>query len=444
MDFKSAGCIRKLMTLGCAFVFAIALCQCSKSPMKTDQVAEKPVMAGNDVTIYDPSEIGTRTCEDGVQPGGALYRMCLPERWNGDLVLYAHGYVDPREPLEIPDDEVGEQTVSEIINLLGYAFAATSYRANGLVVPDAVEDVVELVHIFQAEHGDPEHVYLVGASEGGLVTTLALEQYPDLFSGGLAACGPVGDFRLQINYFGHFRVVFDYFFPGVLPGSPVDIPQELIDGWSSMYEQVVLTAIRAHPEATEQLIRVTGAPVDPWDSSTIEETVLGALRYNVFATNNAVMTLGGQPFDNSKHIYFGSDHDFRLNRKIERIRADQRALDEIEARYQTSGDLDHPLVTIHTLSDEIVPYWHEPLYRWKIFQNGSGLLHANIPVCRYGHCNFKVAEVLAAFAVVVFKVTLQELIVPERIFPDIEELTEFLELAQRNGIQPTITAGSVL
>ena len=40
-----------------------------------------------------------------------------------------------------------------------------------------------------------------------------------LFSSALAACAPIGSFRQQVNYLGDFRVLFDYYFPGVLPGS---------------------------------------------------------------------------------------------------------------------------------------------------------------------------------------------------------------------------------
>ena len=65
---------------------------------------------------------------------------------------------------------------------------------------------------------------MTGVSEGGLITALAIEQRPDVFDGGLSTCGPIGDFSQQINYFGDFRVLFDYFFPGVMPGSPISIP----------------------------------------------------------------------------------------------------------------------------------------------------------------------------------------------------------------------------
>src|SRR6266581_4657618 len=114
-------------------------------------------------------------------------------------------------------------SVPGIINALGFAFATTSYSTNGLAVVQGIDDVVDLVHIFATTHGAAHRVYLVGPSEGGIVTALAVEKHPDVFAGGLAACGPIGDFRQQINYDGDFRVVFDYFFPGVIPPSPVSV-----------------------------------------------------------------------------------------------------------------------------------------------------------------------------------------------------------------------------
>jgi pimeloyl-ACP methyl ester carboxylesterase len=434
--------IRKILFLGCMFILAINLTQCAKSPTKSESLQKKAAIVEVE-NNNEQTDITTNDCDDGVQPNGALYRICMPNLWNNDLVVWAHGYTDPQEPLSIPEEEIGGFTLSEIVNLLGYAFATTSYRANGLVVPDAVEDLAELVDIFVDEYADPENVYLVGASEGGLITTLTIEKYPDRFNGGLATCGPVGDFPTQLNYFGDFRTVFNYFFPDVLPGSPVVIPLEVINNWDSVYEQKVKDAIHRNQDATEQLFRVTGAPFDPWDFTTIEQTVLGALRYNIFATNNAVEKLGGQPFGNSDRIYKGSEDDFQLNRKVQRFRADQTALDNIEARYQTSGFLDAPLVTLHTTKDEIVPYWHEPRYDWKVLGSGSGSLHTNIPVYRYGHCNFTVEEVLAAFAVLVLDATTKELLVPERLLPDAESREKFFQLSREYGVRPKIAKSTL-
>lgn len=349
-----------------------------------------------------------RTCVDGVQKSGALYRICVPASWNGDLVVYAHGYVAPGRPLRIPDDEVGGRTISEIINEQNYAFAATSYSKNGLAIKEGVEDIVDLVYIFTRTNRQPRFTYLVGASEGGLVTSLSIEKFPKIFNGGLPACGPIGDFRQQINYFGDFRVVFDYFFPNVLPPDPTRIPQEVMDNWDTTYVPRIRAAISANPNATRQLLSVTRAPTDPTDPgdpSSVEATVLGLLWYNVFATNDAVAELGGQPFDNARRIYFGSDNDLQLNRGVRRVSAEQAALSEIEENYQTTGRLASHVVTLHTTGDPIVPYWHELRYIAKTQASRSIPFLVPIPVVRYGHCNFTAQEVLTAFGVLVFRVS---------------------------------------
>jgi len=136
------------------------------------------------------------------------------------------------------------------------------------------------------------------------------------------------------------------------------------------------------------------------------ETIIGVLWYNVFATNDSVEKLGGNPFGNMRRIYLGSDNDWKLNRRVQRFAADAAALAEIEAHYQTSGELMSPLFTLHNTLDPIVPYWHERLYRWKTVCAGSWLEHINMPVYRYGHCNFETDEVLTAFLVLVLKAKL--------------------------------------
>jgi pimeloyl-ACP methyl ester carboxylesterase len=273
-------------------------------------------------------------------------------------------------------------------------------------VRQGLADVVELVSIFNAKKGLPLRVYLVGASEGGLITTLAVERHPDVFSGGLAACGPIGSFPLQVNYFGDFRVVFDYFYRGLLPGHPTEIPPDLIASFDSHYANVIRPAIfaPANLERTRQLIRVAQLPTDAADFwGTAETSIHDALWYNVFATNDARAKLGGQPFDNTRRIYLGSSNDFRLNLFVRRLRADPAAVAEMVTHYDTRGRLTRPLVTLHTLRDQQVPAWHETLYIAKAVASGSLGRLLPIPVDRYGHCNFTPAEVLVAFGALVLK-----------------------------------------
>src|SRR5918999_2894995 len=125
----------------------------------------------------DEGQTPVAGCSEGVQEHGALYRICFPASWNGDLVLYAHGYVAPQRKLAISDDVVGGRPASDLVTGLGYAYATTSYRANGLVAPDAVADLLELVDTVESRYRpDPAETVVVGFSEGGLVATLAAER----------------------------------------------------------------------------------------------------------------------------------------------------------------------------------------------------------------------------------------------------------------------------
>lgn len=349
----------------------------------------------------------------GTQSSGAKYCITLPPpppygAWNGDLVIFAHGYVSVTEPLDIPWSQMtfsngtgGVITMPALLNGMGYAFATTGYSVNGLAVKQGISDVIDLINVFQEQTGaTPVHVYLVGASEGGLVTTLAIERHPEAFTGGLATCGPIGSFIKQVDYWGDFRVVFDYFMDtpdfDVLPGTAVKIPQSLMTKWDPVYVPRVENVLTANPLGTQQLFSVTSAAFDPSNPLTIGETTLGILWYNVFATNDAVSKLGGQPFDNRDRVYMGSLDDGLLNAGVKRFKAKPAALQEIALNYETSGVLTRPLVTMHTAGDPIVPVWHQALYSAK----AVGPYFA-ITIPRYGHCNFTLPELVSGFGALV-------------------------------------------
>jgi pimeloyl-ACP methyl ester carboxylesterase len=346
---------------------------------------------------------------DGTQASGAVYRICMPptSAWNGDLVVYAHGYVRPSEPVGIPEDQmilpgVGI-SVPDFVTSLGYGFATSSYSTNGLAVRQGLADLVDVVDVFAAQKGTPGRVYLAGVSEGGLITVLAVEGTPDVFDGGLAMCGPYGDFAGQINHIGDMRAVFDYFFPGLIPGSGVDVPAWLVTGWDDYYEATVLPELQepANASKVDQLLQVTQTPYNPLQPGAREEVIYDLLSYNVEGTNDARDKLGGQPFDNVDRVYAGSSDDARLNRNVGRYAASPAALSEIEAGYQTSGELEAPLVTLHTTGDHVVPYWHMARYRAKTIVADNLALHELRTAGRYGHCRFQVAEILAAFNLLV-------------------------------------------
>jgi pimeloyl-ACP methyl ester carboxylesterase len=365
-------------------------------------------------------------CQNGTFGNtGALWAICVPPvGWNGDLLVYAHGYTAFNEKLGFQNLTMPDGTyLPALVMGLGYAFATTSYRETGLAVLNGVQDIRQVTDYFPKVAGRrPGHTYLVGVSEGGLVATLAVEQFPDKFSGGMAACAPIGDFKKQIDYYGDFRVLFDTFFPGVLPPSPISIPPELIAGWDSAYQGAVLDALQANPPNALQLISTSKAAIDPGDPNSIGKTTLDVLWYNVFATNDAVTRLKGNPYGNNDVWYSGSADDSLLNEAVERFAADRNAVAHIN-RYQTSGNLGIPLVTIHTTGDDVIPFWQEVLYQEKVQRFDPGQL-IPLAITRYGHCSFTGLDVLTAFGILVERVTGSQ---PEGLVPQFS-----LEQAQRD------------
>lgn len=358
-------------------------------------------------------------CSDGDQPSGAVYRICMPSAdWNGDLVIYAHGYVKPSAPIAIPEDQlvIGGFPIADLITAQGFAFATSSYRRNGLSILEGIDDLLELVDIFAAQHGQPDRIVLTGVSEGGAITVLALERHPDVFDGGMALCGPSGNFQRQIDYFTDFRAVFDFYFPGLIAGEPISIPVALLDDWeTTVYSETVkpLLLSPASVVSMSQIISVTGAAVlNVNTAAEMEQTFERLLWYNVQATNDAREQLGGNPFGNGGRAYTGSLDDVALNQGVFRTAADAIATDEIAKNYETSGMLRVPLITLHTTGDEVTPYWHAALYAQKVAAAGSGAFYEQRQVNRFGHCNFQAWEVLNAFDDIVARANARSFYLP--------------------------------
>src|SRR5216117_3298510 len=185
----------KRTLLLCAFTLTVA--------------ASAPVFADHSPLAID-EEIGVSN--------GAQYAMFVPAAWNGRLVLYAHGFVDPAAPIALPDvapADVAPWVVQlrETLLSAGYAVAYSSYAENGWAVKDGAARTHELRELFSSRFGAPTHVYVMGRSLGGLITVFLAENFPGAYQGALALCGPLGGGRLETDYIGNVRVLFDHFFP---------------------------------------------------------------------------------------------------------------------------------------------------------------------------------------------------------------------------------------
>lgn len=109
---------------------------------------------------YDQSTVQPQTIAVGLQNNGASYEIMLPANWNGDLVLYAHGIVDPAQPLQLPSNNANFPSLAQGILNRGYALAFSSYAQNGYAVQNGIDSTVDLKKLFANQFGaPPAHIH---------------------------------------------------------------------------------------------------------------------------------------------------------------------------------------------------------------------------------------------------------------------------------------------
>ncbi|HVR38901.1 MAG TPA: DUF6351 family protein, partial [Thermoanaerobaculia bacterium] len=133
---------------------------------------------------------------------GAPYRICVPDHWNGTLLVYAHGYRDRADragekedrsvnlapsPAEAPQLPAME----DALLARGYALAASAFRRNGWAIEEGTADTIVLARRFNERFGRPKRTIALGVSLGALMVLEIAEMQPNLFDGAICACGPV-------------------------------------------------------------------------------------------------------------------------------------------------------------------------------------------------------------------------------------------------------------
>src|SRR3982751_4105998 len=163
---------------------------------------------------------------EGETGPGSLYALYIPEHWNGDAIYYAHGIRPPvpYAPISLEDQDNFFE-VRDALGALGYAFAYSSYSENGLAVKDGAQRTHQLRGLLASElSAQPRRNYLVGYSLGGLVALELGERFPRQYDGVLSMCGMVGGTPRELQYVGDVRALFDFYYPGVLPGNVISVP----------------------------------------------------------------------------------------------------------------------------------------------------------------------------------------------------------------------------
>ena len=157
---------------------------------------------------------------------GSVYRLVRPSNWNGILVVYAHGYCLERRSGR---DHAGLRTCdSDARRRSGFAVAVSSFSENGYVIKDGTQRTHQLLGSFTSKFGRPSprlrrrwHRWAGSSPSASSKVGQRIR--------GRASCVRDGRRTRALNSTTvlNVRVLFDLFYPGVLPGTAVDVPPGL-------------------------------------------------------------------------------------------------------------------------------------------------------------------------------------------------------------------------
>jgi pimeloyl-ACP methyl ester carboxylesterase len=199
------------------------------------------------------------------------------------------------------------------------------------------------------------------------------ETHPDQYAGVLAMCGVLGGTKLETDYIANVRTLWDKFYPGVLPGSTMEMPVVITDPVTQIQIPVV-TAITANPTGFFYMAGEVNIQLAGINQTELVTSLVNALAYQAIGVNDLLARTHGQIlFDNQTTTYHSLTApvlDPLVNQWIARYTATEAALDWLENNYEPTGNLEIPMITFHKTRDRLVPYRHEAAYFAKV--SGAG------------------------------------------------------------------------
>lgn len=326
---------------------------------------------------------------------GAPFRLVRPDDWNGELVLLLHGYVFPGDPIALPPvghEFIFDQLTTGLVTR-GFGVAFSSYRVNGYAVREGIIDTRIAQLIYGLLFGRPSDVYLTSFSMGTHIGQRLVETLPGMYDGYLAVCAAVGGATLQNDYFSDARVLFDYFYPGVLPG-------DLLTADLDFFTEVVplaIGALSANPGPAFELATILDIRLE--SPQELFEGIVSSLIVGGGGTLDMQEKARGNPYDNSATVYSGSLDDAALNGGVARYVADRQAARFLDRFYDPNGRLRRTEVLhLHTTRDPIVQLQrHQPVFEQLLLERGDSDQYVVRAVDRFGHCTLSPDEILAGF-----------------------------------------------
>jgi dienelactone hydrolase len=368
------------------------------------------------------------TFNDGV--GTVKYLIQAPASWNGTVVLYSHGYVVPGS--SNPAEDVGDPITGAWLLNNGYALAGSSYSTTGWALQQALPDQIHTLGLFKTLVGQPTRTIAWGHSLGGIITAGLIQQYPGTFDAALPMCGvlsggvgtwnealdsafavqqllgqgtglqvvnitnPTANLGLaeaigaaaQATPQGRARVALSaalgdtpgWFTPLSTEPSPTDYAAQELNQyqWGAQVDYPFAFALRAELEA-----RAGGNP--SWNTGVNYEDQLE--KSPSLAEVRALYKAAG----------LNLNADLKTLNAAPRVSNKPSSTEYLENNITFNGDLDIPVLTMHTTGDGLVVNQNEQAYRDAVGEAGDNSLLRQTFVHRAGHCAFTPAETITAF-----------------------------------------------
>ena len=378
---------------------------------------------------------GTTTLQGTL--GGANYTIQVPSNWNGTLVLYSHGYVFATSPLLNPAPDAGDPLTGAALLNQGYALAGSSYSQNGWALQQAFNDQIALLNFFDATCGQPISTIAWGHSLGGIITAGLVQLYPDRFAGALPMCGVVA------GSVGTWNQALDsaFAFNVLLAGNALSIVHITNPAAAFSQAESVLALAQTTPQGQARIAlaaALTDIPgwFDPASPEPASKDFITQeqnqflweskvdFAFAFFARAELEARAGGNPswntgVDYRKQLELSSDSrevvalykqagldlntDLKTLATATRITADSGAVAYLSRYIIFNGDLNIPVLTMHTTGDGLVVNQDEQAYASVVRSEGNNSLLREIFVHRAGHCTFTPAETLTAFQTLIHR-----------------------------------------
>ena len=342
---------------------------------------------------------------------GAGYRIEVPDDWNGSLVMWAHGFEGTGLELR-----VGNHPLRDFLIPNGYAWAASSYTRNDYDITVGVHDTHALATRFNGIVGKPDRIYMTGASMGGHITAVSIEQYPSFYDGAMPICGVLGDFEL-FDYFLDFNVaaqelgVGDSVFPVGADYLTVTVPEikagleATPGGWPNV--------LNADGQNLKNLTELRSGGERPnfdeawffWNTFPSFQSGPGNFLFDLGAQDGTLARSPGVAVDNTDVTYqFDTDpalsaDEQSFNDDVVRVEADPqaRAGNGLAQVPKIAGDPSVPVLSLHNLGDLFVPFHNEVIYGHEVAANGKSHLVVQRAIRGVSHCDFTAFELVTAF-----------------------------------------------